>query len=226
MEISAEEKLQDLLTALRPWLDQELVFLIDLAKQQWSARLILALALLETDKIKEAELLLESILQEPVSDQKDQEISRLRALLELAHIRMEQLKYDVAEDLLWQARNMYPVELTKELDFTKEDISLFIAQCRFGQGFIQDGIDRAEEILHKLQSIDAGSTRMAKVYQQLGWFYLHKRDAPAALMNIKKAMKLAPELDQQMVTDGISAETEGDYEQAIEHYFDSLLFNK
>lgn len=226
MELSAEDKLQDLLTALRPWLDQELAFLIDLAKLQWSARLILAIALSETDKIKEAELLLESILQEPVSDQKDQEIARLRALLELAHIRMEQLKYDVAEDLLWQARNMYPVELTKELDFTKEDISLFIAQCRFGQGFIQDGIDRAEEILNKLQSIDAGSTRLAKVYQQLGWFYLHKRDAPAALMNIKKAMKLAPELDQQMVTDGISAETEGDYEQAIGHYFDSLLFSK
>src|SRR5665647_1123874 len=198
MELSAEDKLQDLLTALRPWLDQELAFLIDLAKLQWSARLILAIALSETDKIKEAELLLESILQEPVSDQKDQEIARLRALLELAHIRMEQLKYDVAEDLLWQARNMYPVELTKELDFTKEDISLFIAQCRFGQGFIQDGIDRAEEILNKLQSIAAGSTRLAKVYQQLGWFFLYKRDAPAALMNIKKAMKLAPELDQQM----------------------------
>jgi tetratricopeptide (TPR) repeat protein len=226
MELSAEDRLQDLLTALRPWLDQEQAFLIDLAKQQWSARLILAIALSETEKLKEAELLLESIIAEPISDQKDQEISRLRALLELAHIRMEQLKYDVAEDLLWRARNLYPVELSKELDFYKEDISLFIAQCRFGQGFIQDGIDRAEEILAKLQSIDAGSTRMAKVYQQLGWFYLHKRDAPAALSNIKKAMKLAPELDQQMVADGITAETEGDYEQAIEHYFDSLLFDK
>jgi tetratricopeptide (TPR) repeat protein len=139
---------------------------------------------------------------------------------------MEQLKYDVAEDFLWQARNMYPNELTKELDFTKEDISLFIAQCRFGQGFIQDGIDRAEEILHKLQSMDAGSTRLAKVYQQLGWFYLHKMDAPAALANMRKAMKLAPELDQQMVDDGLAAEAAGNYEQAIEHYFDSLLFNK
>ncbi|MEX2462531.1 MAG: hypothetical protein WD469_14730 [Paenibacillaceae bacterium] len=226
MELSAEDKLQDLLTALRPWLDQEQAFLIDLAKQQWSARLILALALSETEKLNEAELLLQSIIDEPISEQKDQELSRLRALLELAHIRMEQLKYDVAEDLLWQARNMYPVELTKELDFYKEDISLFIAQCRFGQGFIQDGIDRAEEILAKLQSKDAGSTRMAKVYQQLGWFYLHKRDVPAALSNIKKAMKLAPELDQQLVADGITAETEGVYEQAIERYFDSLLFSK
>jgi tetratricopeptide (TPR) repeat protein len=226
MELSAEDKLQDLLTALRPWLDQDMAFLIDLAKQQWNARLILAIALSETEKFNEAELLLESIIQEPVSDLKDQEIARLRALLELAHIRMEQLKYDVAEDFLWQARNMYPVELTKELDFTKEDISLFIAQCRFGQGFIQDGIDRAEEILHKLQSMDAGSTRLAKVYQQLGWFYLHKMDAPAALANMRKAMKLAPELDQQMVDDGLAAEAAGNYEQAIEHYFDSLLFNK
>jgi tetratricopeptide (TPR) repeat protein len=224
MELSAEEKLQDLLTALRPWLDQELAFLIDLAKQQWSARLILAIALSETEKIQEAELLLESIIQEPVSEQQDQEVSRLRALLELAHIRMEQLKYDVAEDYLWQALNMYPVELTKELDFTKEDITLFIAQCRFGQGFVQDGIDRAEEILHKLQRMDAGSTRMAKVYQQLGWFYLHKMDVPAALTNMKKAMKLAPELDQQMVDEGLAAEASGDFEQAIEHYFDSLLF--
>jgi tetratricopeptide (TPR) repeat protein len=226
MDLSAEDKLQDLLTALRPWLDQEMAFLIDLAKQQWNARLILAIALSETEKIKEAELLLESIIQEPVSDQKEQEVTRVRALLELAHIRMEQLKYDVAEDFLWQARNMYPVELTKELDFTKEDISLFIAQCRFGQGFIQDGIDRAEEILRKLQSMDAGSTRLAKVYQQLGWFYLHKMDAPAALANMRKAMKLAPELDQQMVDDGLAAEAAGNYEQAIEHYFDSLLFNK
>jgi tetratricopeptide (TPR) repeat protein len=226
MELSAEDKLQDLLTALRPWLDQDMAFLIDLAKQQWNARLILAIALSETEKFNEAELLLESIIQEPVSDLKDQEIARLRALLELAHIRMEQLKYDVAEDFLWQARNMYPVELTKELDFTKEDISLFIAQCRFGQGFIQDGIDRAEEILHKLQSMDAGSTRLAKVYQQLGWFYLHKMDAPAALANMRKAMKLAPELDKQMVDDGLAAEAAGNYEQAIEHYFDSLLFNK
>jgi tetratricopeptide (TPR) repeat protein len=224
MELSAEEKLQDLLTALRPWLDQDLVFLIDLAKQQWSARLILAIALSETEKIQEAELLLESIIQEPVSEQQDQEVSRLRALLELAHIRMEQLKYDVAEDYLWQALNMYPVELTKELDFTKEDITLFIAQCRFGQGFVQDGIDRAEEILQKLQRMDAGSTRMAKVYQQLGWFYLHKMDVPSALTNMKKAMKLAPELDQQMVDDGLAAEASGDYEQAIEHYFDSLVF--
>jgi tetratricopeptide (TPR) repeat protein len=224
MELSAEEKLQDLLTALRPWLDQELAFLIDLAKQQWSARLILAIALSETEKIQEAELLLESIIQEPVSEQQDQEVSRLRALLELAHIRMEQLKYDNAEDYLWQALNMYPVELTKELDFTKEDITLFIAQCRFGQGFVQDGIDRAEEILQKLQRMDAGSTRMAKVYQQLGWFYMHKSDVPAALSNMKKAMKLAPELDKQMVDDGLAAEAAGDYEQAIEHYFDSLLF--
>ena len=89
MELSAEDKLQDLLTALRPWLDQELAFLIDLAKQQWSARVILAIALSESDKIKEAELLLESIIQEPISDQKEQEVSRLRALLELAHIRMD-----------------------------------------------------------------------------------------------------------------------------------------
>jgi hypothetical protein len=51
-------------------------------------------------------------------------------------------------------------------------------------------------------------------------------DAPAALLNIKKAMKLAPELDQQMVNDGLAAEAEGNYEQAIEHYFDSLIFNK
>jgi tetratricopeptide (TPR) repeat protein len=225
MELSSEDKLQDLLTALRPWLDQDLAFLIDLAKQQWSARLILAIALSETEKIQEAELLLESILNEPISEDKEQEISRLRALLELAHIRMEQLKYDVAEDYLWQARNMYPVELTKELDFTKEDISLFIAQCRFGQGFVQDGIDRAEEILHKLQSNDAGSTRLAKVYQQLGWFHLHKMDVPAALTNMKKAMKLAPELDQQLVDDGLASEAAGNFEQAIENYFDSIIFH-
>ncbi len=51
-------------------------------------------------------------------------------------------------------------------------------------------------------------------------------DAPAALANMRKAMKLAPELDQQMVDDGLAAEAAGNYEQAIEHYFDSLLFNK
>jgi tetratricopeptide (TPR) repeat protein len=224
METNADEKLNDLLTALRPWLGQEQAFLIDLAKQQWSARLILALALTEISRTTEASLLLESIIEEPTSDQHEQELSRIRAYLELAHLRMEQLKYDEAEDFLWKARNIYPAADAKELDFTKEDISLFIAQCRFGQGFIQDGIDRAEEILYKLQSSDAGSTRMAKVYQQLGWFYLHKMDVPAALTNMKKAMKLAPELDQQLVEEGIAAESEADFEKAIEHYFDSIVF--
>ncbi|MDB5053575.1 MAG: hypothetical protein JWM44_1625 [Bacilli bacterium] len=225
MQPNADEKLNDLLTALRPWFGQEEVFLIDLAKQDWSARLVLAMALSETEKQKEAIILLESIIHEPISDRPEKELSRLRAFLELAHILMEQMKYDEAEDFLWQARNAYPAEHAKELDFTKEDISLFIAQCRFGQGFVQDGIDKAEEVLHKLQSMDAGGTRMAKAYQQLGWFYLHKMDAPAALLNIKKAMKLAPELDQQLVDEGIAAEAEGNFEKAVEQYFDSILFH-
>jgi len=225
MQSNAEEQLQDLLTALRPWLDQEQAFLADLAKQEWGARLILAVVLLDSDKAKEAILLLESIIKEPVSDQPEQEQSRLRALVELANVKMEQLKYDEAEELLWQARNLYSNEIIKELDFTKEDISLIIAQCRFGQGFIQDAIDRATEILHKLQSMDAGGTRLAKVYQQLGWFHMHKIDVTAALMNMKKAMKLAPRLDQTLVQAGLDAEGQGEFEKALEAYFDCIQFD-
>jgi len=218
-------QLQDLLTALRPWFNQEHSFLIDLAKQDWGARLILAVVLLDSNKAKEACLLLESIINEPESDQPEQEHSRLRALVELSNVKMEQLKYDEAEELLWQARNLYPNAPVKELDFTKEDISLIIAQCRFGQGFIQDAIDRADEILHKLQSMDAGGTRLAKAYQQLGWFYMHKIDGAAALANMKKAMKLAPRLDQTLVDEGLAAEGNGEYEKALEAYFDCILFD-
>jgi len=222
MQTNPQETLYDLLNALRPWFEQEQVFLIDLAKQDWGARLMLSVVLLEAEKVHEASLLLQSIIDEPPSELKEQENSRLRALIELANVKMENMKYDEAEQLLWQARNRFSRETVQELDFTKEDVSLLIAQCRFGQGFIQDAIDRATEVLQKLQSMDAGGNRLAKAYQQLGWFYVHKIDISAALSHMKKAMKLAPQLDQSKVDAGLAAERSGNYEKAMEAYFDCI----
>lgn len=224
MDSNTEETtLLEVLAALRPWLNQDQVFLIELAKHQWNARLVLAAVLLESNKYTEAVLLLQSIIEAPKSDLPEQESYRTHALLELGSIRMEQLRYDEAEDLLWKARELYSAD--QDMDYSREDISLLIAQCRFGQGFVQDAIDRATEIIHKLQSLDAGGTRMAKAYQQLGWFYMHKMDVPNALFNMKKAMKLAPDLDRELVDAGLEAEGAGNYEKALENYFDSLLFD-
>jgi tetratricopeptide (TPR) repeat protein len=134
---------------------------------------------------------------------------------------MDQMKYDLAEDYLWEASNRYTSVMDDEL--SKEDISLWIAQCRFGQGFVQEAIDKAEEILDTQKKIDASDAQLAKTYQQLGWFYLHKVDIPKALGNMDKAMKLAPQLLFHEVNAGKEAQKQGDFEKAVQHYFDAIV---
>lgn len=223
MSDTKHRQVNELLQSIKPWFSKEDAFLVDLAKQQWDARLAIAAALLESGQAKEAELLLVSIADAPEeSGGEGQEQARIRAFVELAHLRMEQLKYDEAEELLWKARQHEASRIQD--DFAKEDISLLIAQCRFGQGFIQEAIDRAMEILRKQQADRALSAVLAKTYQQLGWFVLHKADVPAAMAHMKQAMKLAPALDRALVDAGLEAEQSGDFEKAMEYYFDSIQF--
>jgi tetratricopeptide (TPR) repeat protein len=222
MEKSLETEVNELLTAVRPWFDADQSYLVDMARQNMVARLSIAVILAEADEKEPARLLLRSIVESPETDVVEHEQARLRALVELAQLLMEKLAYDEAESYLWQARNRYTRDLGGE-DLMREDISLLIAQCRFGQGFVQDAIDRAEEILRKLIQIKASDAQLGKVYQQLGWFYLHKADIPHALEYLRKAMKLAPRLDQSKVDAGMEAERRGDFQRAIEHYFDAIL---
>jgi len=222
MEPVTEQALTELLQTVRPWFDREQAFIFDMARTDWTARLAIAAALMEAGKEKEAALMLQSIVTAPASDDLEQEGARVRACLELAYLYMEELKYDQAENLLWKAREEY--SQVEGMEFLREEVSLLIAQCRFGQGFIQESIDRAEEILHKLRSMEADQEQLAKTHQQLGWFYLHKNDVPEAMTHIKKAMELAPSLDRELVDAGIESEKGNDYEKAVEYYFDSIRY--
>lgn len=222
MEPIAEEKIQELLGTIRPWFDREQAFICDTARSDYAARLAVASALLQAGKETEGRMLLQSVAQAAKSGDPEQDAARIRALMEMADVLMDEMKYDQAENLLWQARNEY--NDAEGLEFFREEISLLIAQCRFGQGFILEAIERAEEILHKLKSLDAGREQLAKVYQHLGWFHLHKSDVPNALAMVKKAMELAPSLDRELVDAAIEAESKNDYEKAVEYYFDAIRY--
>lgn len=211
-----------LLNAIRPWFDPEQAFLLDIAATDWNARLAVAAALLESGKEQEAELLLESVALAEGFFTTEQEEAQIRAALELAHLKMEQLKYSEAEDLLWKAREAYGQQ--EDLEFYREEISLLIAQCRFGQGFVHESIERAGEIAHKLASVNAAPSIQAKVHQQLGWFHLNIPDVPAAFRHIKQAMELAPSLNRELVDEGMKAEREGQFERAVECYFDAIEY--
>lgn len=222
METISEQALQDMLQSIKPWFDRDQAFIFDLARTDWNARFAIAAALMESGKEKEAAVLLQSIAAAEPSEDQEQEGARIRACMELAHLLMEELKYDQAENLLWQARNAYSG--MEGMEFLREDISLLIAQCRFGQGFIQEAVDRATEILHKLESMNAEQERFAKTHQLLGWFLLHKTDVPEALAHTKKAMALASGLDRELVEAGLEAEKNNDYEKAIGYYFDAIQY--
>lgn len=223
MDTQKEKTLIQLLTAIRPWFDPSQAFLLDMARTDWSARLAVAAALLESGKEQEAELVLESVATADGFFTPEQEEAQIRASLELAHLKMERLKYSEAEDLLWKAREAYGEQ--DEMDFYREEISLLIAQCRFGQGFVLESIERAEEIARKLASMNADKTVQAKTHQQLGWFYLNKPDISAALRHIKQAMELAPGLNRELVDEGLKAEQEGQFERAVECYFDAIEYD-
>ncbi|WP_438446355.1 hypothetical protein [Gorillibacterium sp. sgz5001074] len=220
MEPIAEQELNYLLQTIKPWFDRDQAFLCDVARSDLSARLAIASALLSSGKEKEGRVLLESVATAEKSGDPDQEAARIRGCMELADLLMEELKYDQAENMLWIARNEYAN--VPELEFLREEISLLIAQCRFGQGFILEAIERAEEILHKLRSMNAGQEQLAKIYQHLGWFHLHKSDVANALLHLRKAMELAPVLDRALVDAGMEAEKNNDYEKAVEYYFDAI----
>lgn len=222
MERIAEQTVQELLSTILPWFDRDQAFICDSARTDFAARLAVAAALLESGKTKEGILLLQSIATAEKTGNEEQDASRIRASMELAYLLMDELKYDEAENLLWQARNDYAD--ASDLGFLREEISLLIAQCRFGQGFILESVQRAEEILHKLKSVDADDSLLAKTYQHLGWFLLHKTDIPQALANLKKAMELAPSLDPDLVDAGLQAEQGNDYEKAVEYYFDAIQY--
>jgi tetratricopeptide (TPR) repeat protein len=226
MEISSEKKAQELLAAVRPWFAADQAYLVDTARHDLAARLAVASALLGAGQEETAVPLLQSIAEAPDTGRPEEAGARIRAWMELAQYDMDRLSYDTAEEYLWKARDAYTPEADEEL--IREDISLMIAQCRFGQGFVQEAIDRAEEILHKLRRFggtdDRLKERLAKVHQFLGWFYLHKTNAESALSHLRQAMELAPRLDRSLVDAGIRAESEQDYEKAIEHYFDAIQY--
>lgn len=217
-----ENDIQELLAYIRPWFDRDTMFLVDSAKVDWAARLAIAAALRDSGHEQPAQALLASMAGAPAvaGETQERESARVRAMIELADLYMDQIKYDEAEPLLWQVREHY--REAPQDDYLREDISLLIAQCRFGQGFVQEAIDRAEEVLRKLQAIDAGATMLAKTHQQLGWFQLHKMNVPAAMSHMKTAMKLAPELDQALVEQAVAAESQGRYEEALQLYFDAI----
>lgn len=224
MTTNLESKSLALLQAIRPWFPQEDAYLVDLARYDMNARLLVGIALVGSEEQEEAETLFDSIIQfEATGEGEDWTHVKRRACLEMAQLKMDQLKYDEAEDVLWKARNEL-IPAVKD-DISKEDISLLIAQCRFGQGFIQEAIDRAEEVLRKQNSDQADDVKLARTYQQLGWFHLHKMDVPLALQHMKQAMRLAPALDRELVDEAIAAEQTGDFEKAIGHYFDSIQFD-
>jgi tetratricopeptide (TPR) repeat protein len=187
------------------------------------ARFSIAMALIDSGKKEHVKKLLDSVVGMPESPEPDTERARVRAYIELAMLDMDELKYDQAEDYLWEAANRYTSEMDEEL--SKEGISLWIAQCRFGQGFVQEAIDKAEEILHSQKKMTASDVQLAKTYQQLGWFYLNKVDIPKALEHMDKAMKLAPQLLFHEVNAGKEAQKQGDFEKAVQHYFDAIVLD-
>jgi tetratricopeptide (TPR) repeat protein len=222
MERVADQTVQELLSTILPWFDREHAFICDSARTDLGARLAVASALLESGKQQEGTLLLQSIAASEPTGDSEQDAARIRARMEMAYLLMDEMKYDEAENLLWEARKEYAQ--VPELEFLREEISLLIAQCRFGQGFILEAVERAEEILHKLNSLNADNTRLAKAYQYLAWFELHKTDVPQALTHMKKAMELAPGLDRELVDAGLAAEKNNDYEKALEAYFDAIQY--
>ncbi len=222
MERVADQTVQELLSTILPWFDREHAFICDSARTDLGARLAVASALLESGKQQEGTLLLKSIAASDPTGDSEQDAARIRSRMEMAYLLMDEMKYDEAENLLWEARKEYAQ--VPELEFLREEISLLIAQCRFGQGFILEAVERAEEILHKLNSLNADHTRLAKAYQYLAWFELHKTDVPQALTHMKKAMELAPGLDREMVDAGLAAEKNNDYEKALEAYFDAIQY--
>jgi tetratricopeptide (TPR) repeat protein len=222
LEHVPEQTVQELLSTIIPWFDREQAFICDTARTDFGARLAVAAALLDSGKVQEGTLLLQSIATAEKTGDEEQDSSRIRACMELAYLLMDELKYDQAENLLWEARKEYAN--VPELEFLREEISLLIAQCRFGQGFILEAIERAEEIMHKLKSMNADQAQVAKVYQHLGWFHLHKSDVPQAMIYLKQAMELAPSLDRELVDAGLEAEKNNDYEKAVEYYFDAIEY--
>lgn len=221
MDNSIENDVLEMLTTIRPLFDEEQVFIVDLARNNMSARIAIAMILAQSDQMERARKLLKSIVQsEDKNNIEEHEQARLQALVELAYLEMEHFAYDVAEDYLWEARDRYTVDLAE--NFNKEHIMLLLAQCRFGQGFVQESIERAEEVLLSLEQIPAEPAQFALTHQQLGWFYFHKSDLPKAFQHIRSAMEYAPELEQGLVEAGLAAEKAGDYEKAIEHYFDAI----
>jgi tetratricopeptide (TPR) repeat protein len=220
----AEEQKQDidgLLTAIRPMFPADQQYIVEAARGNAVARFSIAMALVDSGKKEYVKKLLDSVVSMQESAEPDTERARVRAYIELAMLDMDELKYDLAEDYLWEASNRYTSEMEDEL--SKEDISLWIAQCRFGQGFVQEAIDKAEEILRKQRKIAASDAQLAKTYQQLGWFYLHKVDVPKALDYMERAMKLAPQLLFHEVNLGKEAQKQGDFEKAVQHYFDAIV---
>lgn len=222
MEPIADQTVQELLSTILPWFDREHAFICDSARTDFGARLAVAAALMDSGKAREAEILLQSMAASETTGNEEQDAARIKACMELAYIRMDELKYDEAENLLWIARNEYAN--MEGLDFLREEISILIAQCRFGQGFILESIDRMNEIVHKLNSLKAEPSLLAKAHQYLGWFQFNKTDVPDALANLRKAMELAPSLDRELVDAGMEAEKNNDYEKAVEYYFDSIQY--
>lgn len=222
MERVAEQTVQEILSTILPWFDREQAFICDSARSDLGARLAVASALLESGKTAEGTLLLQSIATADKTGNEEQDAARIRGRMELAYLLMDELKYDQAENLLWEARKEYTD--VSGLEFFREEISLLIAQCRFGQGFILEAIERAEEILHKLKSLNADDLQLVKVYQYLGWFHSHKSDVPQAMAYLRQAMELAPSLDRDLVDAAMEAERKNDYEKAIEYYFDAIQY--
>lgn len=220
MKKSIETEVFELLSKIRPLFAEEHVYIVDLAKSNMSARIAIAMTLIQSDRVEGAKQLLKSIIESEALDHPEDEQARLQALVELAYLEMEDFAYDKAEDYLWEARDRYKAGLTEDLN--REHILLLLAQCRFGQGFVQESIDRAEEVLALLEKVSANRKQFARTHQQLGWFYFHKADLSNAFRHIRAAMEHASDLEQGLVEAGREAEQTGDFEKAIEHYFDAI----
>lgn len=221
MKKSIETEVFELLSKIRPLFAEEHVFIVDLAKSNMSARMAIAMTLIQSDQPERAKQLLKSIVENENPDHsEEEEQARLQALVELAYLEMEDFSYDKAETYLWEARDRYVEGLAEDLN--REHILLLLAQCRFGQGFVQESIERAEEVLSLLEKMSATTKQFARTHQQLGWFYFHKADLPNAFRHMRAAMKYASDLEQGLVEAGQEAEQAGNFEKAIEFYFDAI----
>src|SRR5690606_32522032 len=128
LQVNRENEIVELLTAVRAWFDQESSFIVESARYDLTARLAVANALQQSGQYRLCEPLFSSIIEHP--DGEGQHVSvRFEALIKLAHLKMDELAYDLAEDYLWQARKMYSDQISGGL--LREEISLWIAQCRF-----------------------------------------------------------------------------------------------